>query len=91
MNCVYFALSTDYCLRYRDLFVRVDIEAFSLEFWMLVEDHVQDEVAIVSVDGLIALLFDSEQHAIIDALWYLHEQLRVLADDALAFALGAVY
>ena len=49
---------------------------------MLIQYDLYNQVTEVSIESLVAFLFYSKEHAVIDTLWDLRHELSGLCDDA---------
>ena len=63
---------------------RMDVEAPPLKGWMRLNCDLQDQVARHPIQGLVALLLDPQQHAVVDAPGYLDLEVCFLGNQALA-------
>lgn len=78
-------------LSHRYFLLSVDIEAFSLELRVLLNAHFNDQVAKLAIQRLVALLFNPQQHPIIDTLRYLDKKVRALTNQSVTLAVVAVH
>jgi len=84
------AFSAQNCLRHSNGLFSMDVVAFSLELVVLPNLKDQDKISGAAVQSFVALVLDSQDHAVVDTGRNVNVQLYILLDDTFSSATLAV-
>ena len=89
LECFNFAFSAEDCLSNTEELCAVDVVAFSFEHWVVLDIHVKNEISKSTIQSLVTLVSDSQQHAIGNALGDLYGEFDLGVVEAKSLALFA--